>query len=220
MDAAGNASSRMTAMVTPYAPTASTTPITVVPNGSLIKGSAAAVYYYSGGKRHVFPNEAVFYTWFDSFSGLYTVSNADLSTIPLGPRITVRPGTYLMKIQSDNRVWAVEPGGVRRWVPSESIAVALYGNNWNRLIIDQDVTLWPDYTEGLPLTTVHPNGTVLLLGGNTYLIENGFRRLLTGDGYTANRVQWKHVLAPLTSYVYPTYASITAWSAMYSDPAY
>lgn len=217
LDAAGNVSSRMVATATAGAPSVTTTPITVVPSGSLIKASPSAVYYYSGGKRYVFPNEAVFYTWFDSFSGLYTITDSDMSTVPLGPRITIRPGTSLMKIQSDNRVWAVEPGGVRRWVASEAIASALYGPNWNRLIVDQDVTLWPDYTEGLPLTTVHPNGTVILIGGNTYVIENGFKRLLTSEGYTTNRVQWKHVVQPIINYIYPTGSPISSYLASYSD---
>ena len=50
--------------------------------------------------------------------------------------MTYRPGVRLVKFLTLNRVYAVEKGGVLRWITSETLVRALYGLNWNRNVDD------------------------------------------------------------------------------------
>lgn len=123
-----------------------------IPDGSLIKtGSSAAVYYFSDGGRYVFPNEATFYTWYDGFDGVLTVSSGVLAQVPIRGNVTYRPGVRMVKIQTDPKVYAVDQGGSLRWVGSESLARSLYGSNWNRMIDDVPDAFFVNYVVGDPI---------------------------------------------------------------------
>lgn len=109
----------------------------------------SAVYYYSSdGKRYAFPNDKVFFSWYDDFSSVEIVTSAAMADIRLGGNVAYRPGSRMVKIQSDPKTYAVARGGVLRWVVSEEIAEGLYGADWNRDIDDVDVAFWVDYSFG------------------------------------------------------------------------
>lgn len=115
----------------------------------LVKASGPAVYYYAeDGKRYVFPNEHVYYSWFTDFSGVIELTDEELASLPIGGNITYRPGMRMVKIQSDPRVYAIAPGGVLRWIETEQVAHDLYGRDWSRLVDDVDVALFVNYTMG------------------------------------------------------------------------
>ncbi len=108
-----------------------------------------AVYYHGADdKRHAFPNEKVFYSWFQDFTDVQTISAQELAAIALGKQVTYRPGYTLVKFASINKVYAVARGGVLRWVTSEAAANALYGNGWNKIVHDISDTFFLDYTFG------------------------------------------------------------------------
>jgi hypothetical protein len=121
--------------------------------GDLIKAKDnAAVYWYKGGKRWVFPNENTYRSWFgDDFSKVITVPASQLGTIMIGGDVKMKAGVYLLKIQSDPKTYAVEPDGLLRWIRTEDQARELYGLAWNKRVRDVDVSLWVDYTIGQPL---------------------------------------------------------------------
>jgi Divergent InlB B-repeat domain len=122
-------------------------------SGSLIKGSLPAVYYCGAdGKRYVFVNDKAYFSWYPDFSTVITLSDADLANIPLGGNITYRPGTRLVKIQSDPKVYAVARGGILRWVSTEAIAAHLYGANWAKMVDDIPDSFFVNYTIGVSIT--------------------------------------------------------------------
>lgn len=123
--------------------------------GDLLKSSDnPAVYYYGAdGKRHAFPNERVYKSWYADFSEVVTVSSADLASITLGSNITYRPGVKMIKLQTVPKVYAVARGGVLRWVQTEEVARSLYGADWNKKIDDVSDALFTDYEEGAPIAT-------------------------------------------------------------------
>ena len=123
--------------------------------GSLIKGSQAAVYYCANdGKRYVFPNEKVYFTWYADFSGVLVISDAELAAIPVGGNVTYRPGSRLVKITTDPKVYAVYHGGILRWVTTEDLAASLYGPDWNTKIDDISDAFFVNYTVGTPITSL------------------------------------------------------------------
>lgn len=121
----------------------------------LIKGSTSTIYYQAiNGKRYVFPDPATYFSWYDSFNKVKELTAADLAQIPLGGNVTLRPGTRLIKIQSDPKVYAVSQGGVLRWVKTEEIARALYGENWKNQVIDISDAFFINYQLGQPIEVV------------------------------------------------------------------
>ncbi len=135
------------ALVAPLAAKAAIQP------GSLVKGSLSAVYQAcSDLKRYVFTNDKAYFTWYPNFSGVITLSDAELASMPLGGNVTYRPGVKMIKIQSDPKVYAISAHGTLRWVTSESLAVALYGTNWNTKIDDVSDAFFVNYAIGSDIT--------------------------------------------------------------------
>ncbi len=114
-----------------------------------------SVIFFCGadGRRYPFPNAGTYASWYKDFSGVQIVSASAIAAIPLGSNVTYRPGSRLLKIQSDPKVYAVAKGGVLRWIADETVARALYGSNWTRMISDvSDTLLKNGYVIGEPIT--------------------------------------------------------------------
>ncbi len=118
--------------------------------GTLVKADAfPAVYYYgSDGKRYVFPNEKTYFSWYADFSTVKTVSEDDLGDMAIGGNVTYRPGSRMIKIQSNPKVYAVDQSGVLHGVPSEEVAEQMYGENWATHIDDISDAFWSNYEVG------------------------------------------------------------------------
>ncbi len=110
--------------------------------GSQVKAAGLSAVYYVGtdGKRHPFPNERVYKTWFPSFDGVVEASVADLSALPMGKPMLPKSGSFLVKIQSDPKTYWIEADGTVRWAKTEAVAARLMGPAWNTKVLDLDVT--------------------------------------------------------------------------------
>ena len=123
-------------------------------DGATVDDPCKAVYYIGAdGKRHAFANGKVFFTWYDNFDSVETVSLQVLSAFPLGKNVTYRPGVRMVKFQSLDKVYAVAKNGTLRWVGSEGLARSLYGDVWNKKIDDIPDTFYTDYTFGLDISS-------------------------------------------------------------------
>lgn len=120
---------------------------------ALIKGTSPAVYYVDGGKRWVFPNEKIYFSWYADFSQVQTITDAQLASYPIGGNVTYKPGFRLVKVQTDPKVYAVGPGGSLRWLTSEDAARAVYGADWSKRVDDVSDAFFFDYRQGDPITT-------------------------------------------------------------------
>ncbi len=157
--------------------------------GDLIKASGPAVYYYAAdGKRYVFPNERTYKSWYKDFSGVKTISDAELAAIMIGGNVTTRPGTYLVKITTDPKTYAVTSGGQLHWIESEAVAKALYGMDWAKRVVDVPDAFFVNYTVGSSISTnVHPDGTLIQYSGDPawYIVWGGMKRKLASDAAAA-----------------------------------
>ncbi|HPF95446.1 MAG TPA: invasin domain 3-containing protein [bacterium] len=124
--------------------------------------SDTAVYYYaSNGKRYVFANEKVFFSWYPSFSDVQTITLEQMSLIPIGGNVTYRPGSKLVKFQTDVKTYLPTKGGVLRWVTSEQVARQWFGENWNTHVDDISEAFFVNYRMGEPIAhelDVSPEG--------------------------------------------------------------
>ncbi len=126
--------------------------------GDLFKesGSTAVYYYGTDGKRHVFPTQAIYFSWYSGFSGIKTVSHETVTSAPLGGNVIAKPGTYLVQFVSmdtpfrvlDPKIYALEASSQLRWVTSASAASALYGADWEKKIIAVPEVFRTNYIEG------------------------------------------------------------------------
>ncbi|HPT08570.1 MAG TPA: hypothetical protein PLE28_02660, partial [bacterium] len=168
--------------------------------GDLIKKDGLSAVYYLGddGKRYVFPNEATYKSWYSDFSGVVTISSDELSSYPLGGNVVVRPGTKLVKITTDPKVYAVEANGVLRQIPSEAAAIALYGTDWAKRVIDVADSFFINYTIGSPLASNEvPMGSLVKKTGDSsiYYYDGTNYRLIEDEvAFSANRFQFANVL--------------------------
>ena len=134
-----------------------------VTSGDLIKGSGTAVYYYGAdAKRYVFPYQAAYASWYGStFTGVTTMTDADLIAIPFGGNVTVRPGKLAQIVSMDSpwmvmdpKVYAVEKDNVLRWVKSATLATSIFGATWESQIVAIPEALLTNYTIGAEINAV------------------------------------------------------------------
>lgn len=116
-------------------------------SGDLIRGqSFSSVYYFGKDEmRYVFPNDKTYFTWYSNFDNVKWLTDADLATVQIGGNVTYKPGVKMIKINSDPKVYAVGSGGTLHHVTTEAIAIALYGNTWNKMIDDMPDGFFPNY---------------------------------------------------------------------------
>jgi hypothetical protein len=165
---------------------------------SLVKtADSTAVYYVSeDGKRHAFPHQKVYKTWFKDFSLVQTITGTQLASLPLGKNILYRPGVRLVKVPSVSQVYAVEPFGKLRNLPSEEVAINLYGEDWSDQVDDIDISFFFDYSivgsiETIDDFAVYPVGSLVAFNQKNYLMDqrsDGLRilRPITDSGWKDN----------------------------------
>lgn len=168
--------------------------------GDLIKMDGLSSVYYLGadGKRYVFPNTDTYMSWYSDFSGVVTIPAAELQSYPLGGNVVMRPGTKLVKITTDPTVYAVEPNGTLRSIVSEANAIALYGTNWNKRIVDVPDAFFTNYTISSPLTVGQvPAGSLVKSAASAdvyYYDGTNYRSIASEAAFHANRFQFSNVL--------------------------
>lgn len=149
---------------TPTPSVPETQPKSEITQSSLVKLACAlnatvndpcrAVYYYAtDGKRHAFPNDKVYFSWFMDFSTVKEVSVDFLASLTLGKNVTYRPGVKMVKFQTVPTVYAVAKGGVLRPISSEAVAASLYGSTWNKQIDDISDVFYGNYTIGASINS-------------------------------------------------------------------
>ncbi|HTK05299.1 MAG TPA: phosphodiester glycosidase family protein [Candidatus Eisenbacteria bacterium] len=124
------------------------------PAGSGASHPCRAVYYFGAdAKRHAFPNDKAYFTWYADFNGVKTLTDAAMAAIPLGGNVTYRPGIKMVKFPSIDKVYAIDLGGQLRWIQTEDAAKTLYGNEWNKNVDDVNEAFFTDYRSGADIVT-------------------------------------------------------------------
>jgi len=194
--------------------------------GDLIKMEGLSSVYYLGsdGKRYVFPNADTYFSWYEDFSGVKTIPQSELESYPLGKNITIRPGTYLVKIQTDPKVYAVEPGGDLLHVADEEAAKALYGENWADRVVDVADAFFTNYNvTGEQVTSdSYPAGSLVKFDGSDiyYINDDGNARMIEDEAaFEANRFDWDDILTAPEGMDMPTEGdAVTGSESALFDP--
>ena len=172
------------------------------PGGSLIKAAGKTTVYYLGhdNKRYVFPDDKVFYSWYQNFNDVITVTAEQLAGYTLGGNVIMRSGTRLVQfvgyswggamVVDDPKIYAVEPDGRLRWITTAEIAASLYGSSWEKRIAPVHNVLAGNYVISAPIESAsYPTGSLVndLSSNALYYISGTQKRMVTAAGRTANR---------------------------------
>lgn len=195
--------------------------------GDLIKMSGLSSVYYLGAdnKRYVFPNETTFKSWFKDFSSVKTIAQSELESYSLGSNATIRPGTKLVKITTDPKVYAIEGAGVLKWIPTEATAKTLYGDNWAKKVVDVPDSYFTNYTVSSEQVsaTAYPAGTLIKYASSSdiYLVTSATqaRKIATTDAFNANRYKDEDVITAPSTITYTYGTDITAAESSLIDPS-
>lgn len=117
--------------------------------GEDVNDPCRAVYYNGAdGKRHAFPNEKVYFSWYEDFDDLVIVTDDFMASLALGHNVTYHPGVTMVKFPSLNTVYAVGEEGELRAIASEEVAVSIFGSTWNQQIHDISEAFYGNYSFG------------------------------------------------------------------------
>jgi len=105
-------------------------------SGSLVKAESSPAVYQVGDNYNLwlFPSESIFYSWYDSFDGLVTVSDQVLAEYAVEGNKEYNSDKILVKSVDAPEVYSFNDQGQLRYVPSLATAVALYGGDWEQMI--------------------------------------------------------------------------------------
>jgi hypothetical protein len=124
----------------------------VQPGSYITSPSFDTVYLITDeGERRPFMDAQTFFTYQDDFDNVLEVSDATLPTLDLGAPVLPQAGVVLVKVESVPKVYAVEDGGVLRWIQTEDTASDLYGADWADYVIDMPATMFPRFEFGDPV---------------------------------------------------------------------
>lgn len=173
---------------------------TSIAAGDLIKTNSSSAVYYVGAdmKKNVFPDSTTYFSWYSDFSAVTVVSQDEFNALSWGGNVVMRPGTKLVKIQSDPRVYAVEPGGKMKHIPSEAVAISIYGANWAKRVVDISDTVFVSAYDKNPteLTTAFPAGTLVKgTGADVFYFDgSAYRKVANEAAFAANRFSFANVV--------------------------
>ena len=145
------------------------------------------------GKRRPFSHEVIYFSWFTDFSLVEEISLEEMSSITVGAPMPMHYGTWLIKIQSMNDVYAVSQTNMLHLIPDEATAIDLYGEDWSTRVRDVFPTDWPHYVVGEPITDSYPEDT-LIRDGNlvTWILRDGQRYWVPEDDLEYHGIQVEH----------------------------
>jgi hypothetical protein len=125
----------------------------------MVSGSTTVYYVTENYGRRIFLNEAVYYTWFDSFTNVVTLDASLLSELPLEGTMLPKAESVLVKIQSSPVVYWLDSSEnefspTLRAIPDEATAAALFGSNWAAYIMDIEPTFFTKFNLGGEVSAV------------------------------------------------------------------
>lgn len=122
----------------------------------VVAGVKTKFYLAHNGKRYVFPDETkTFETWYPAGTKapIVTLKRDELEKYPLGGNVWYRPGTRLIRISTDDRLFAVAHGGVLRPI-NPSNAAAIFGPQWKSFVDMLQDYYFTNYTIGEQISSL------------------------------------------------------------------
>ena len=103
---------------------------------TLVKSDTSPAVYEvdQNGQLWLFASESVFYSWYDSFDGLTTVSDQTLADYEVAGNKVYNSDSILIKSADAPEVYSINEEGQLRYVPNWRTAFKFYGQYWEQMI--------------------------------------------------------------------------------------
>ncbi len=169
-------------------------------DGMVVRGSDGAVYFITGGKRHLIPSEAAFHALGFRWENTIKLPDEALKSIPEAPPLAERLPAYpegtLLKGEAPT-VFVIR-AGARRAVPDLATFTAL-GFKWEnvRQVPESELAAIPEASPlASPADFAFKDGTLLKGSAPTvYVMSGGRRRAIPDiDTFQALGYRWENVL--------------------------
>ncbi len=119
--------------------------------GDVFQSPASGLYYRGfDRRRHVFPNEDVFRSWFPEGTEIMKIATYQLADIPLGDNVTLRPGT-IVRVLGEVAIFVVDIGRLLREVIAETFRAIFQTQPLSELVRNLDPALVVNYAFGPPV---------------------------------------------------------------------
>ncbi|MFA6132042.1 MAG: hypothetical protein WC702_03205 [Patescibacteria group bacterium] len=99
-----------------------------------VSGSSR-VYLVLDDTSYWIQNEKTYFSWFDSWNDVETISSTSFNALKDGGDATYAPGTRL-KMANDPKVYMVGSDGKLHWITTQLIAYNIFGQTWNKGIVE------------------------------------------------------------------------------------
>lgn len=99
-----------------------------------VAGSVRVYLLSEDGELTYVPNEYTFYTWFDSFAVVRTMTDAELASYSLSSKSATLKSSTLLTIDQSPKVYMIGADGLLHWLVNEETVEALYGPAWESLV--------------------------------------------------------------------------------------
>ena len=128
----------------------------LVPGDLFQSEGSSGTYYYTSAGRFVVPHGTVFESWWGTdvcACAQVSVVSEDLAReIALMGDLTIKPGSFIIKLNSNSGLYVIEaPHTLRR--ASEDVIAELYGASWTNLVREIPEIFLGDYTVGTDVAT-------------------------------------------------------------------
>lgn len=110
------------------------------------------VYVLVGDTVAYIPNEIVYFTWFDSFNKVVTISADQLATYETEDAVGLKPGTKV-RVSGGSKIYVVGSDGELHWIVNEAVAIDLFGSDWDKNILSLTTGQVVDYGYGATISS-------------------------------------------------------------------
>jgi hypothetical protein len=126
-------------------------------DGQTFKGEHYdTIYLLEDGKRRPFLNESTYFTWWTNFDQIRTVSDSTLLAYPIGSAMLPKPGSILLQIESDSKVYISEEPNILHQIADDDTAQMLLGSAWQAFVFHLPSTIFSHYLIGEPVQSFAP----------------------------------------------------------------
>lgn len=116
------------------------------------QAGSPVVYLVKDGWRFAIPDEATYFTWFDSWSRVVN-AGSEIYSVPIGGSASMNIGS-LVKLVGDDRVYMVTDWRRLQHMDNEAVVISDYGKTWATQLKQIGTAPAKHYTFGQPLSTV------------------------------------------------------------------
>lgn len=185
--------------------------------GDLIKVAGnPAVYYVNGSSKHLFSTEKTFWTWYSGTwanNPVKTVSQSEFDGLTTGANVIARAGSVI-KFDNSPKVYVVGANGTLYNITEET-AKAWYGNDYASKVNTIQSSFEANYSKSSEMPTKAVDGMLVKYAGSedVYLIQDGKKRMVTDEGFTANKFKDSSVVTIPASMTFSNGSSVTGVEA-------